>query len=53
MPKIADRPLTKVTMNFYTEDIEWLRANCVEDYTVVIRDVVRTFILEQKALDDE
>jgi hypothetical protein len=53
MPRTADRPITKVTMNFYTEDIEWLKDRFPDDYTVAIRDLVHSEVVYRKERIEE
>ena len=39
MAPIPGKPLTKITLNLFTEDVNWLQ-NRYEDYTVAIRNIV-------------
>ena len=43
MPILQEEPLTKVTLNLFTKDVEYLKQRTGLGYTVVIRDVVRTY----------
>jgi len=53
MPKLAGEPLTKVTMNLFASDVDWLGANLGWGWSEQIRGVVRRYIREVKAKNEE
>jgi hypothetical protein len=49
--RIVEAPLTKITLNLFTADVEYLRKKFPIGYTEVIRDEVRTFVYALKSED--
>lgn len=41
MPRIADEPLKKVTLNLYESDVEWFQKRHGFGYTEVMRTILR------------
>lgn len=39
--RVVSEPITKVTLNLYTTDVEFLRSRYPQGYTERIRDIVR------------
>jgi hypothetical protein len=57
MPRIADEPLEKISVNIFATDAEWLRAKFGQDRTAigygdVIRMLIRKFRRKCEAEDD-
>lgn len=46
-PKIEE-PLTKLTLQLFSEDVEWFRKHHPEAYTVAIRDVLHSYVRVKK-----
>lgn len=44
MPKLAGPPLTKVTLNLFTADVEWFRQRHGQGYSEIIRAVVNKHV---------
>ena len=53
--RIPEAPLTKVTLNLFTADVEYLKDVYPIGYTEVIRDEIKHFViyLRQKEQDRE
>jgi len=49
--RIVEAPLTKVTLNLFTADYEYLKKRFPFGYTEVIRDEVRAFVTTLKMED--
>jgi len=49
--RIVEAPLTKVTLNLYTADYEFLKQRFTFGYTEVIRDEIRAFVAAVKQED--
>lgn len=43
-----DEPITKVTLNLYTRDVEWLKKAQGQGWTTYIREVVRAKVREHR-----
>ena len=41
-------PITKVTLNLYTRDVDWLKDKYPIGYTEQIREIIRQHILYEK-----
>lgn len=52
MPTPTEEPLTKVTLNLFTKDVEWLRSWHPNDYTVEIRRIVQAYVVKKQSLED-
>jgi hypothetical protein len=52
MSNFADEPLTKITVNIYTSDYEWL---CQQPYKLsdLIRQIIRKHRRETEAYNDD
>jgi hypothetical protein len=48
MAYLPTEPLTKVTLNLYLEDVEWLRRNQGTGWTTWVREAVRSRIRERE-----
>ena len=48
MPIIPEAPLTKVTLNLFASDVEWLKDRFPQGYTLEIRDVVNNYVTKEK-----
>lgn len=46
-------PITKITLNLYTRDVEWFKARYPEGYTEAIREAVRQHRLYKESYEDE
>jgi hypothetical protein len=46
-------PITKVTMNLYTKDVEWFKKNFPMGYQERIRDVIRAHIYYVKSMEGD
>jgi hypothetical protein len=44
MPRIPTEPLTKVTLNLYSKDVEWFKSRFEYGYTEEIREALRHHI---------
>jgi hypothetical protein len=40
----ADEPLTKITLNLYSSDVEWLKKRFGREWAEVVRREVRAYI---------
>lgn len=47
MPKLAGEPLTKVTFNMYTKDLEWFQSHFGYGYSEELRKVIRRYVIER------
>lgn len=50
MPPASDRPLRKVTMNFYQDDVAYMVAAYGTGWTTEVRERIADFIRERKQL---
>lgn len=48
MPKIIGDPLTKVTLNLFTADVEWFQENEGQGWSEVLREVIRGHVQRNK-----
>jgi len=46
-------PITKVTLNLYSRDVEWFKERYPIGYTEKIRDVIRQHITYIKSYEDD
>jgi hypothetical protein len=46
-------PITKVTINLFSKDVEWFKRHHPHAYQEAIRDAIRTHIRYIEALSDE
>ena len=46
--RIVEAPLTKVTLNLFTADVEYLKGKYPIGYTEVIRDEIKALVAEMK-----
>lgn len=53
MPRIVLEPITKVTLNLYSRDVDWFRDKYPIGYTEQIREVVRQHILYTEMYSQE
>lgn len=44
MPKVGGDPLTKATLNLFTEDVEWFKERYGQGYSEHIRQALHTHI---------
>jgi hypothetical protein len=44
MPRIPTEPLTKVTLNLFSKDVEWFKDRFEYGYTEAIRDALRSHV---------
>ena len=44
MPRVVLEPITKVTLNLYSRDVEWFQARFPQGYTEEIREALRRHI---------
>jgi hypothetical protein len=49
--RIVEAPLTKVTLNLFTADVEYLKQKYPIGYTEIIRDEVKAFVSALKSED--
>jgi len=49
--RIVEAPLTKVTLNLYTADYEYLKQRFTFGYTEIIRDEIKIFVASMKEED--
>jgi hypothetical protein len=49
--RIVEAPLTKITLNLFTADVEYLKRKFPIGYTEIIRDEVRAFVTILKQED--
>jgi hypothetical protein len=47
--RIVEAPLTKVTLNLFSSDVEYLKKKWPIGYTEVIREEIRAFVIELKS----
>jgi phosphopentomutase len=52
--RIVSEPITKITLNLYTRDVEWFKRRFPSGYTERLREVVRDYIkfIEQMEEDE-
>lgn len=53
MPAPSDRPLRKVTMNFFRDDVAYMVAKYGTGWTSEVRDRLADFVKERKRLEKE
>lgn len=53
MTRTSDEQLTKITLNLYTRDVEWFKANYDWGYSEAIRKAVRAYINTRRRNDAE
>ena len=46
--QVSDRPLRKVTLNLYEEDVAWLQDVYGYGYSEKIRNAIREFVRKKK-----
>jgi hypothetical protein len=51
--RTVSAPITKITLNLYTRDVEWFRKKYPQGYTEVIREVVRMHREYKETYEDE
>jgi hypothetical protein len=51
--RIVLEPITKVTLNLYSKDVEWFKDRYPQGYTEVIREVVRQHRIYKETYEDE
>jgi len=51
--RTVSEPITKVTLNLYTKDVDWFRARYPTGYTEKLREVVRQYIAYTKSYEDD
>lgn len=51
--RIVLEPITKVTLNLYTRDVEWFKERYPTGYTEQIREALRDHIKFQEAMNAE
>jgi len=50
--RVVSEPITKVTLNLYSSDVEWLKKKFRQGYTEMIREILRRSIREAKAKEE-
>lgn len=53
MANYAEEPLTKVTVNLFTKDVEYLRERAPERWSLLLRRIVRAYINNAKHIEGE
>jgi hypothetical protein len=48
--RLAEEPLTKVTLNLFASDLEYLKKHTHDQWTVEVRNIVRKHIRLKKRL---
>jgi hypothetical protein len=48
--RLAEEPLTKVTLNLFTSDVEYIKARTHDQWTVEIRNVIRSHVRLKRRL---
>jgi hypothetical protein len=51
MPRVVLEPITKVTLNLYTRDVEWFQTRFPQGYTEEIREALRNHIRYVEAME--
>jgi len=51
--RIVGEPITKVTLNLYTSDIEWFRDRYPQGYSEAIREALREHIRYMEMMENE
>ena len=51
--RIVSEPITKVTLNLFTKDVEWFKERYPQGYTEMIRDAIREHIRYIQAWEKE
>jgi hypothetical protein len=49
--RIVEAPLTKVTLNLFTADVDYLKEKYPIGYTEIIRDQIKAFVMHLKLED--
>jgi hypothetical protein len=49
----SDEPLTKVTINLYTKDVDYLQRKFGRDWADKVRQELRMFIRIEQEMEDE
>lgn len=47
MPKIAGDPLSKVTLNLFTADVEWFQQRYGQGWSTELRSVIHRFVSKE------
>ena len=53
MINLAEEPLTRVTLNLFAADVDWLHENIGPGWTKMVRDLVRDAITAYKEPNDD
>lgn len=49
MPRVVSEPITKVTLNLYSRDLEYLKKRYPDGYSERIREILRQHIRAERA----
>lgn len=53
MPNFATEPLTRITINLFSKDLQWYQSHFGTGYQVEIRKILRKYRKEQEAEDED
>ena len=51
--RIVSEPITKVTLNLYSRDVEWFKYRYPQGYTEAIREALRDHIRYMETMEQE
>jgi hypothetical protein len=51
--RVVSEPITKVTLNLYTIDVEWFKRHYPDGYTEAIREALRRHIHYKMLMESE
>lgn len=51
--RIVGEPITKVTLNLYSRDVDWFKARFPQGYTEMIREALRNHIRYVEMTEDD
>ena len=51
--RIVGEPITKVTLNLYSSDVEWFKARFPQGYTEMIREALREHVRYKEMMEDD
>jgi hypothetical protein len=52
MPRVVTEPITKVTLNLFSRDVEWFKDHYPDAYTEAIREALREHIRYKEAYNE-
>lgn len=53
MPRTVGEPITKITTNIFTSDLEWFKKRYGQGWSEVLRQAIRSYIASVKRAEQE